>query len=97
MMIRDVIIQLGGVRRLARRLGHRNASTVQGWWERGVIPAHQQAHVLHAAREASVPVQASDLIPQACHSMQERASDDQKNIVSRRFNPRPTGSVAARD
>lgn len=97
MMIRDVIVKLGGVRPLARRLGHRNASTVQGWWERGVIPAHQQARVLHVAREASVPVQPSDLIPQANETMLKWTPDGKSQIVSSCLTPRPAGLVAARD
>ena len=63
MSIRQVIVSLGGISALARGLGHRNPSTVQGWWERDVIPAHQQAFVLEAARVAGLGLEPSDLIP----------------------------------
>jgi len=37
----ELIRQRGGIRPLARALGHRNHTTVQGWWERENIPAEQ--------------------------------------------------------
>ncbi|WP_430739019.1 carph-isopro domain-containing protein [Sphingomonas paeninsulae] len=39
---RDLIASRGGIRPLARALGHKNPSTVQGWWERNSIP---EAHL----------------------------------------------------
>ncbi|GHH09257.1 hypothetical protein GCM10008023_05690 [Sphingomonas glacialis] len=33
-----IIAERGGIRPLARALGHRNHTTVQGWWERKRIP-----------------------------------------------------------
>src|SRR3546814_5190472 len=34
----EIIRQRGGIRPLARKLGHRNHTTVQGWWVRDRIP-----------------------------------------------------------
>jgi hypothetical protein len=48
---------------MARTLRHANHSTVQGWWERDVVPAHQQAPVLVAARSLKLIVEPVDLIP----------------------------------
>lgn len=46
---REIISGLGGIRGLARRLGHRNHTTVQGWWERDNIPSERLNEVLAAA------------------------------------------------
>lgn len=35
---KPIITRLGGIRKTARLLGHRNHTTVQGWWERDRIP-----------------------------------------------------------
>ena len=51
---RDIIRSLGGIRGLARKLGHKNHTTVQGWWERETIPADRMEQVLKvAAQQAS--------------------------------------------
>lgn len=42
----DLIASRGGIRPLARKLGHRNHTTVQGWWERKRIPDEQMPAVL---------------------------------------------------
>ena len=63
MTIRRVISELGGITAVARALGHRNPSTVQGWWDRELIPAHRQRGVLDLARALDKPVTADDLIP----------------------------------
>lgn len=63
MQIRDVIAAFGGISKLARRLGHKNPSTVQGWWERGVIPANRQRAVLEAAAQDGLKITADSLIP----------------------------------
>lgn len=40
----DLIRALGGIRPVARRLGHRNHTTVQGWVDRNHIPdPHREA------------------------------------------------------
>lgn len=48
---------------MARTLNHATHGTVQGWWEREVIPAQQQAAVLNAARISGIDLEPSDLIP----------------------------------
>jgi len=50
-----VIAKFGGIRPLADALGY-TPSTVQGWGERGVIPARQIPKVIAAGRSAGVPV-----------------------------------------
>jgi hypothetical protein len=57
-----VITKLGGVLATARLLGHRNASTVQGWKERGFIPPKRQAEVLQAARRAGKELEPDDFV-----------------------------------
>nr|WP_089221320.1 hypothetical protein [Sphingomonas laterariae] len=48
-----IIKRLGGIRKLSRLLGHRNASTVQGWFQRGQIPAAQMEKVLSAVSQVA--------------------------------------------
>jgi hypothetical protein len=48
---REIIRNLGGIRGLARRLGHKHHTTVQGWWERGNIPSDRLGEVLEAASQ----------------------------------------------
>jgi hypothetical protein len=43
---RDIIRQRGGIRGLARELGHRNHTTVQGWFERDNIPEDRMPSVM---------------------------------------------------
>lgn len=62
MTAREIIDRFGGIRPLATRLGHQNHTTVQGWWERDLIPAQRQAEVLDAASKAEVELTAADLI-----------------------------------
>jgi hypothetical protein len=53
---RDIIRTLGGIRPLARALKHKNHTTVQGWYERGVIPSDRLNEVLAvAAAKAANP------------------------------------------
>ncbi len=62
--IETVIEKFGGLSQMARSLGHQNPTTVQGWKERGVIPARQQARVLAMAREHGIALNAYELIPE---------------------------------
>src|SRR3546814_3700752 len=39
----EIIRQRGGIRPLARKLGHRNHTTVQGWWVRDRIPPRHRS------------------------------------------------------
>lgn len=55
-----IISKFGGVNPMARALGHRNASTVQGWKERGFIPSWRQGAVLDKARELKIDISERD-------------------------------------
>ena len=57
---RIIVARFGGIRSLARVLGHRNPTTVQGWVVRGYIPARRQQEVLVAARTAGVALSPVD-------------------------------------
>lgn len=48
---------------MAGKLGHINHTTVQGWWDRDVIPARRQPEVLALAAREGVELTAADLIP----------------------------------
>ncbi|WP_353442279.1 carph-isopro domain-containing protein [Sphingomonas faeni] len=61
-MTQKVISALGGITQVSRLLGHRHPSTVQGWWERNVIPARQQRAVLDLARQRGMVIEPIDLI-----------------------------------
>jgi len=50
---REIITRLGGIRGLARRLGHKHHTTVQGWFERGRIPPGRLPEVIDAASEVA--------------------------------------------
>ncbi|MDK8188031.1 hypothetical protein HP438_03180 [Sphingomonas zeae] len=62
MGIRSVITRFGGIRPMAEKLGHRSHTTVQGWWDRDVIPAQRQREVLDEAKRRKIKVSAEDLI-----------------------------------
>lgn len=55
-----IIAKFGGLSATSRALGHENPSTVQGWKERGVIPARQQSKVLEAARALEIAMSPAD-------------------------------------
>lgn len=48
----QLIIQRGGIRPVARKLGHRNHTTVQGWVDRNRIPERHREAVLALDLEA---------------------------------------------
>lgn len=51
----ETIIGLfGGINAMARALGHRNASTVQGWKESGRIPRWRRLEVIAAAQRQGI-------------------------------------------
>lgn len=55
-----IISKFGGLAALAKALGHRHPSTVQGWKERGFVPAPQQQAVLDAAKDNGVKLAPAD-------------------------------------
>ncbi|WP_380873635.1 hypothetical protein ACFB49_42830 [Sphingomonas sp. DBB INV C78] len=63
MGIQAIIESFGGIRGMATKLGHRNHTTVQGWADRGLIPAQRQKEVLDAARKYGIEVNLADIIP----------------------------------
>ena len=65
-----VISKFGGISALSKALGHKNPTTVQGWKERGVIPARQQGVVLEAARANDI-----DLLPEDFFKNADGATD----------------------
>lgn len=65
MSIRPILSRLGGITAVARELQHKNVTTVQGWWDRDVIPARRQREVLDLAERIGKPVDPVELIPGA--------------------------------
>lgn len=63
MSIRSVISRFGGIQPMAKKLGHRNHTTVQGWWDRETIPALRMPEVLDGAVEHGLYVSAEELVP----------------------------------
>ena len=55
-----VIQRFGGIRPMAQKLGV-PVSTVQGWKERGAIPANRREEVMAAAERHGIALEASDL------------------------------------
>lgn len=55
-----IIQKFGGVNPLARALGHRNPTTVQGWMNRGFIPPRQHNGVWEAAQREGVDLLLAD-------------------------------------
>ena len=55
-----IIASFGGVTALARALGHRSPTTVQGWKQRGLIPARRQQQVLDIAQALGISLTPGD-------------------------------------
>ena len=55
-----IIDKFGGISALARALGHKHPTTVQGWKDRKFIPARHQTEVLKRARELGIDLVADD-------------------------------------
>ena len=55
-----IIEKFGGINAMARILGHKNPSTVQGWKLRGTIPPKQHQAVWEAARANGIPLKLSE-------------------------------------
>lgn len=51
-----------GIAQLSRLLGHRRVSTVQSWWDRGVIPQSNHPEIMRVARENDVPLEPADFL-----------------------------------
>lgn len=59
------IKRLGGITALSKKLGHENPSTVQGWNDRGVIPARQMPSVVAVAQAENIDLGLADFVPAA--------------------------------
>jgi hypothetical protein len=69
------IIELfGGVSALARALGHKWPTTVQGWKNRGIIPAHAQQDVLDAAKREGINLTPADFFARTDQLSREAAA-----------------------
>jgi hypothetical protein len=55
-----IIGKFGGINAMARLLGHKNASTVQGWKERGAVPSKQHQAIWQTARTNNIPLDLSE-------------------------------------
>jgi hypothetical protein len=55
-----VIEKFGGLTAMAKALGHEHPTTVQGWKERGFIPAKRHQEVLDAAAALKIDLNVSD-------------------------------------
>jgi hypothetical protein len=51
-----IIARFGGITALAKALGHRNPTTVQGWKERGFVPVRQIGAVVRAGQSLDPPL-----------------------------------------
>ncbi len=60
-----IIEKFGGLTALAKALGHRNPTTVQGWKDRGFIPSSRQQEVLNLALVLGVDLSPADFFDPA--------------------------------
>jgi hypothetical protein len=57
---KKIITKFGGVYPLARALGHKNPTTVQGWLSRGFVPPRQHERIWDAAKRDGIDLSLSD-------------------------------------
>lgn len=57
----EIINLFGGIRPLAKVLGHKHPSTVQNWYERNAIPKWRHHEVLAASRSKRLGLTEADL------------------------------------
>lgn len=69
-----IISKFGGITALSKALGHKFPSTVQGWKERGFIPADRQEEVIAAGRAQAPAIELTgpDFLPSLDESSAER-------------------------
>lgn len=58
-----IIGKFESARELARRLGHANHTTVQGWRVRGLIPIRHAAAIMAVSTDLKDPVVPTDFLP----------------------------------
>ena len=64
MFVDHVIEKFGGLHQMARALGHKWPTTVQGWRDRGTIPARHILSVVDAGKRVGLEFSTQDLLPQ---------------------------------
>ena len=57
-----IIDKFGGINAMATKLGHRNASTVQGWKKRGTIPPGRYVEILAASKTHGIGLLPDDFV-----------------------------------
>jgi hypothetical protein len=70
----SIITDLGGIRPLARKLGHVSHTIVQGWYERNRIPLDRWPEVIAAAQADGKAVSTDDLMPAELRPTQASAA-----------------------
>ena len=58
-----IVAELGGIRPLARQLGHPSHTTVQGWFDRNRIPIERWSEIIGAAKALGKDLTTDDLMP----------------------------------
>ncbi|MBH0112739.1 hypothetical protein I5E68_07210 [Novosphingobium sp. YJ-S2-02] len=58
-----IITDLGGIRALARKLGHNSHTTVQAWFDRNRIPLDRWEEVIGAAKADGADLTVTQLLP----------------------------------
>lgn len=59
---RYVIRLFGGLTPLSKALGHRNPTTVQGWWKRESIPPSRYEAILSVAAAKGIDLRPQDFV-----------------------------------
>jgi hypothetical protein len=62
---RPIIERFGGIRPMARKLGHASHTTVQGWWKSGQIPLNHWPTIAAKAEAEGIAFDMADLMPEA--------------------------------
>lgn len=55
-----VVEKFGGKKALQNALGHKNPTTIAGWIERKIIPAHRQIELLKLAKKQGIELKPED-------------------------------------
>jgi len=61
MDVKDIIEKFGGLAAMARALGHKNVTTIQGWRDSNRIPPWRHHEVMVAAEACGISLSAADL------------------------------------
>lgn len=69
-----IIEKFGGMIFLARALGHKWPTTVQGWKENGCIPMQYHERIFEAARELAIEISPQDFLADGLRAAAEALS-----------------------